>query len=419
MDTTKQEINFADLNVIREFSKALVSTGKLKTQDDLYGKDGLIPKLQKALYEAMLEGELNAQLGFQKHADSPSGNYRNGHTDKTVQTQHGDIKLAIPRDRNGFFEPLIVPKYERRINVIDDTIIGLYSKGLSLSQIVEQVKEVYQVELSESQISSITESVMEEVTKWQIRPLDTTYPIIYLDGIYVNVMENKTIIKKVVYVALGVNLSGQKELLGLWIAESEGSKFWMNVLTEVQNRGVKQVCIFCVDGLTGFPEAINAVYPKSMVQQCIVHAVRRSLEYVGHKDKKQFASELKRVYGAKTITESELALDDLDLNWSDKYPAAIKLWRDRWQYLTNFFQFPEGIRKAIYTTNAIESVNASIRKIIKNKKSFPNDSSVFKMLYLALHDCSKKWTMPIKDWQSALNQFVIKFDLDLTEINKG
>lgn len=419
METQKQTIDFSDLNVIREFSKALVNGRKLKTQEDLYGKDGVIPQFQKALYEAMLEGELNHHLGHNKYQDSLSGNYRNGYSDKTVKTQNGELGLNIPRDRNGSFEPVLIRKHDRRINVVDDAVISLYSKGLSLSQIVEQIKTVYQLELSEDQISSITESVMEEVTKWQIRPLNSIYPIIYLDGIYVNVMENKIVIKKVVYVALGVNLSGQKELLGLWIADSEGSKFWMNVLTEICNRGVKQVCIFCVDGLTGFPDAINAIYPKAMVQQCIVHAVRRSLDYVSYKDKKEFAAGLKQVYGAKTIAEAEFALDELELQWGDKYPAAIRLWRERWQYLTNFFQFPEGIRKAIYTTNAIESVNASIRKIIKNKKSFPNDSSVFKMLYLALHDCSKKWTMPIKDWQSALNQFVIKFDLDLTEINKG
>ena len=260
---------------------------------------------------------------------------------------------------------------------------------------------------------------MEEVTNWQVRPLDYTYPIVYLDGIYVNIMENKTVIKKVVYVALGVNLSGNKELLGLWISPTEGAKFWLNVLTELNNRGVKQVCVFCVDGLTGFPDAINAIYPTALVQQCIVHAVRRSLNYVNHKDKKQFAGLLKTVYGAKTITEAELALDELELAWNDKYPAAIKLWRDKWQYLANFFQFPQEIRKVIYTTNAIESVNASIRKIIKNKKSFPNDMAAFKMLYLALRDCSRKWTMPIHYWQSALNQFIIRFDLDLAEISKA
>jgi len=233
------------------------------------------------------------------------------------------------------------------------------------------------------------------------------------------VLNGKTISKKVVYVALGVNLHGQKEILGLWIAESEGSKFWLNVLTEVKNRGVKTVCVFCIDGLTGFPEAITAAYPKAQVQQCIVHAVRRSLSYLSYKERKPFATDLKKVYGAKTIEEALLALDDLELSWGDKYPAAVKLWRERWEYLSVFFQFPEDIRKAIYTTNAIESVNSSIRKIIKNKKSFPNDNAVFKMLYLALKDCSKKWTMPIRDWELALNQFIIRFDLNLDEVSKN
>lgn len=414
-----KELDYTNLNLIREFCKTLVKDRNLKTQDDLHGSNGVVKQIQKALYEAMLEGELDSHLGYDKHEDSTGDNYRNGYSDKTLKTQHGALNLEIPRDRNGSFEPILIPKNQRRLTVMDDAVISLYSKGMSLSQISTQIKDLYQVELSEEQISKITDSVMEEVTKWQIRPLSTIYPIIYLDGIYINVLDNKTVIKKVVYVALGVNLTGQKELLGLWISESEGSKFWLNVLTELNNRGIKQVCVFCVDGLTGFPEAINAVYPKSLVQQCVVHAVRRSLDYVSYKDKKSFASMLKKVYGAKTLLEAELALDDLELEWADKYPASVKLWRERWQYLANFFQFPEDIRKAIYTTNAIESVNSSIRKIIKNKKSFPNDNSVFKMLYLALHDCSKKWTMPIRDWQMALNQFIIKFDLDISEISKS
>lgn len=413
------DVDFTNLNIIREFCKTIVKGGNIKTQDDLHGENGLVKQIQKGLYEALLDGELSSHLGYDKNTDRAGDNYRNGFSDKTVKTQHGEVTLNIPRDRNGSFEPLIIPKNQRRLSVMDDAIIGLYTRGMSLSQISAQIKDIYQVELSEEQISKITDSVMEEVAKWQIRPLSSIYPIIYLDGIYINVLDNKTVIKKVVYVALGVNISGQKELLGLWISESEGSKFWLNVLTELNNRGIKQVCVFCVDGLTGFPDAINSVYPQSLVQQCIVHAVRRSLDYVSYKDKKAFAGELKKVYGAKTITEAELALDDLELDWGDKYPAAVKLWRERWQYLANFFQFSDFIRKAIYTTNAIESVNSSIRKIIKNKKSFPNDNSVFKMLYLALHDCSKKWTMPIRDWQMALNQFIIKFDLDITEINKG
>ena len=413
------KVDFTNLNTIKQFCSALVKGGKLKTQEDLYGANGVIKQIQKGLYEALLEGELDHHLGYNKHEDRAGDNYRNGHSEKTVKTQHGEIALDIPRDRNGNFDPIIIAKHQKRATIIDDTIIGLYSKGMSLSQIRAQIQEVYQLELSEEQISKITDSVIEEVSKWHIRPLASTYPIIYLDGIYINVLDNKTVIKKVVYVALGVNLQGHKELLGLWISESEGAKFWLNVLTDLHNRGLRQACVFCVDGLTGFPDAIHSVFPKAMVQQCIVHAVRRSLDYVSYKDKKAFAGDLKKVYGAKTIEEAEMALDDLELLWGEKYPASIKLWRDRWQYLANFFQFPDFIRKAIYTTNAIESVNSSIRKIIKNKKSFPSDNSVFKMLYLALRDCSKKWTMPIRDWEMALYQFIIKFDLDISEINKG
>lgn len=407
------------LNDMKEMAKALVGKHSITTQADLYGPDGVIKQLQKALYEAMLEGEIDYHLGYKKHGESDGDNSRNGYSEKTLKTQQGPITINIPRDRNGDFEPTAVAKYQRRAAVIDDTVIGLYAKGMSLSQIRQQIEEVYAIDLSEEQLSSITEAVAEDVLKWQARPLDQIYPIIYLDGIYVSVLDGKTISKKVVYVALGVNLRGQKEILGLWIAESEGSKFWLNVLTEVKNRGVKTVCVFCVDGLTGFPEAINAVYPKSQVQQCIVHAVRRSLSYLSYKERKLFATDLKKVYGAKTIEEALLALDDLELSWGDKYPAAVKLWRERWEYLSVFFQFPEDIRKAIYTTNAIESVNSSIRKIIKNKKSFPNDNAVFKMLYLALKDCSKKWTMPIRDWELALNQFIIRFDLNLAEVSKN
>lgn len=407
-----------DLISLREFTKALVKKHDLKTEDDLYGENGIIKQFQKELYEAMLDGELEHHLGYTKHADSLGDNYRNGYSSKTIKTRHGEIKLEIPRDRTSEFEPILVGKHQRRSSLIDDAVIGLYSKGMSLSQISDQIKEIYQVELSEEQLSCITDSVSEEVSKWQSRALDTIYPIIYLDGIYLNVLDGKTVIKKVVYVALGINLHGRKELLGLWIADSEGSKFWLNVLTEIHNRGVRQVCVFCVDGLTGFPEAINSVFPKAQVQQCIVHAVRRSLNYVVYKDKKQFALDLKKVYTARTIKEAEDALDELEIKWGDKYPAAVKLWRERWEYLATFFEYPDYIRRAIYTTNAIESVNSSIRKIIKNKKSFPNDTAVFKMLYLALRDCSKKWNMPIRDWSMALNQFIIKFDLDLALVNK-
>lgn len=408
-----QNKEVVDLTTLRQFTQALIKEHDIKTEDDLYGENGIIKKIQKDLYEVLLEGELNYHLGYDKHSDSSGENYRNGYSPKTIKTQHGSIQLNIPRDRKGTFEPVIVEKHQRRATNIDDAVISLYSKGMSLSQISEQIKDLYQIELSDEQLSNITDSVVEEVTKWHSRPLDAVYPIIYLDGIYINVLDGKTVIKKVVYVALGVNISGNKELLGLWICESEGAKFWLNVLTELNNRGLKTACVFCVDGLTGFPDAIKAIYPKAMVQQCIVHAIRRSLSYVSYKHRKQFAADLKRVYGAKTVEEALEALDDLEISWSDQYPASVRLWRERWEYLSGFFEFPDYIRKAIYTTNAIESVNNGIRRIIKNKRSFPNDQAVYKILFLALRDCAKKWTMPIKDWQLALNQFIIKFDIEL------
>lgn len=416
--STEATLDFTSLGLLKELSKSLVKGCNLKTEEDLYGKNGIVPLLQKELYQAMLEGELNHHLGYNKHESSTGDNYRNGHSEKTLKTQHGEITIEVPRDRAGSFDPVIVGKHQRRGRVVDEAVISLYSKGMSINQIADHIKDLYQVSMSDEQISTITESVMDEVGKWQTRPLSSIYPIVYMDGLYINVLENKTVIKKVVYVALGVNLQGQKELLGLWISDSEGSKFWLNVLTELNSRGLKQICIACVDGLTGFPDAIHAIYPKAMVQQCVVHAVRRSLDYVSYKDRKAFAAELKKVYGSKTIEDAANALDDLELSWGDKYPASIKLWRERWAYLTGFFKFPDYIRKAIYTTNAIESVNASIRKIIKNKKSFPNDAAAFKLLYLALSECAKKWTLPIREWASALNQLIIHFDLDLAEINK-
>jgi len=288
---------------------------------------------------------------------------------------------------------------------------------LSLSQISEQIEQIYQVELSNEQISNITEKVAEQVSIWQHRQLDECYPIVYMDGIYINVLEGKAITKKVVNIAVGVNIKGTKDVLGLWISEVESAKYWQSVLNEIYNRGVKQVCIFCTDGLVGIENAIKAVYPKAINQQCVVHAIRKSMSYVSYKDLKQFTADLKKIYTAITIDMAKLALDELQQKWHKLYPAAVNSWFSRWENLTHFFSFPEYIRKAIYTTNAIESINASIRKIIKNKKSFPNDASVYKMLYLLLMECSKKWTMPIKDWQLALNQFSIYFDLDLNLLN--
>jgi transposase-like protein len=398
-------------------TKMLITNFNLKNQEDVYGKKGVLTMLQKQIFEAMLEGELDSHLGYEKQETSPDDNYRNGYTSKTVKTSVGEIDLDIPRDRNAEFEPLLVKKHQRRLNIIDDVVVSLYTKGLSLSQISEQIEEIYHVELSQEQISNITDKVSEQVTAWQNRQLDECYPIVYMDGIYMNVLEGKSIIKKVVNIAVGVNIQGKKEVLGLWISQVESAKYWQSILNEMFNRGIKQVCIFCTDGLTGIENAIQAVYPKAVNQQCIVHAIRKSMSYVSYKDLKEFTADLKKIYTANTIDTAKLALDELHQKWHKLYPAGVNLWYNRWENLTHFFAFPEYIRKAIYTTNAIESINSSIRKIIKSKKSFPNDLAVYKMLYLLLMNCSKKWTMPIRDWQLALNQFSIFFDLDLNNIN--
>jgi transposase-like protein len=353
-------------------------------------------------------------LGYEKNAPAKEGNYRNGTGTKTIKTNQGSFELEIPRDRNATFEPQIVAKYQRSTKQIEEAVIHLYSQGLSLDQIQDTISKLYNSDISESTISMMTDAVLEEFKSWKNKPLDKVYPIIYMDGIYINVYNGKIIEKHVVYILMGVNLSGKKEILSMWISNGgESSKFWLNVLTDIKNRGVQTICISCVDGLVGFPEAINSVFPNAVVQQCIVHAIRRSLSYLSYKDRKEFANDLKKIYKASTIELALVALDELEKKWQKQYPAAIKLWRDRWDHLSTFFQFTDEIRRAVYTTNAIESINNGIRRIIKNKRSFPSEDAALKVIYLALNNCQKKWTMPIKNWASALNQLVILFDLNI------
>ena len=381
---------------------------QVKTQDDLAD---LSRQLLKAAMERVLAVELEEHLGYAKHSPEGhnSGNSRNGHSRKVLKGDFGELEIKTPRDRNGEFEPQLIAKGATRVNKLDQQILSLYARGMTTRDIADALQEMYGADISQTLISKVTDAVLDEVKSWQNRPLESLYPILYLDGIVVKVHQDKRVIKKTVYVALGVNAEGQKELLGLWLAETEGAAFWLSVLTELQNRGVEDVFIACVDGLTGFPEAINTAFPKAQVQLCIVHQVRNSLKYVSYKDRKAVASDLKRIYQSATAEEAESELSAFEQTWGERFPSIGKSWRKHWDNLITLFDYPKEIRKAIYTTNAIESLNSVIRKAIKNRKIFPTDQSVLKVIYLATEKASSKWTMPIRDWKAALNRFEIMF----------
>ena len=379
----------------------------IKTEKDLTDMRAM---LTKVMVEAALSAELDDHLGYRKHEQSSSENSRNGVTRKTVRTEDGQFELDTPRDRQGDFEPQLVKKHQTRFTSMDDKILFLYAQGMTTREIVDTFKEMYGADVSASLISKVTDAVIEQVVEWQSRPLDAVYPIVYLDCIVVKIRQDKHVINKAVYLALGVNMEGHKELLGLWLSENEGAKFWLNVLTELQNRGVKDILIACVDGLKGFPDAINAVFPETQIQLCIVHMVRNSVKYVPWKDYKAVTAELKQIYQSVTEEEALLALNQFAEHWDDKYPQISKSWRTHWHNLNTLFNYPADIRKVIYTTNAIESLNSVIRKAIKKRKLFPTDDSARKVIYLAIQNASKKWTMPIRDWKPALNRFMIEFE---------
>ena len=379
--------------------------------DDILGEAGLLKQLTKKVAERALNAEMEQHLGYAKHAPEGknSGNSRNGKSSKKVRSVHGEIELDIPRDRSGSFEPKLVKKGEKQLNGFDDRIISLYARGMTTRDIQAHFEESYGVEVSPTFISQVTNEVMDEVKQWQQRPLDALYPVVYLDCLVVRSRDSGAVQNKSVYLALGINTDGEKELLGLWMAQTEGAKFWLSVMNELKNRGVQDIFIACCDGLKGFPEAIEAVYPKTQVQLCIVHQIRHSLRYVNWKQRKVIAADLKRIYGAATLAEAELALAEFAEKWDDQHPTISLSWRNNWERLSVFFDYPPEIRKVIYTTNAIESLNASLRKITKTRRSFPTDDSVMKILYLALHQISKKWTMPIRDWKAAMSQFMIMY----------
>lgn len=380
--------------------------------DDLFGEDGLLKQLKKRMAERILEAEMTDHLGYEKHAAEGRnrGNSRNGTSTKTLKDDKGDLPIEIPRDRDGSFDPKLIRKYQTRWPDFDDKIISMYARGMSTREIQGHIEDLYGVAISPELVSKITDAVIDEVTSWQNRPLDAVYPILFLDALFVKVRDAGTVSSKAVYLSLGINLAGDKELLGLWIEKNEGAKFWLTVLTELKNRGLQDIFIACCDGLTGFPEAIETVYPKTQVQLCIVHMVRNSLTYVSWKDRKAVAKDLRAIYQAATIEQAEANLEIFAEIWNSKYPTISRLWRKHWEYLTPFFAFPQDIRKVIYTTNAIESLNRGLRKIIKTRGAFPTDEAVKKLLYLALQNLSKKWTRPIANWTAAINQFVIMYE---------
>ena len=378
----------------------------LKTEADLNQFSRMLTKLT---VETALNAELTDHLGHEKNAPKTGSNTRNGYSSKTVLCDDGEIELNTPRDRENTFEPQLIKKHQTRITQMDSQILSLYAKGMTTREIVATFKEMYDADVSPTLISKVTDAVKEQVTEWQNRQLDALYPIVYMDCIVVKVRQNGSVINKAVFLALGINTEGQKELLGMWLAENEGAKFWLSVLTEMKNRGLQDILIACVDGLKGFPDAINSVFPQTHIQLCIIHMVRNSLKYVSWKDYKVVTRGLKAVYQAPTEEAALMALDAFAGEWDDKYPQISKSWRAHWENLNTLFSYPPDIRKAIYTTNAIESLNSVIRAAIKKRKVFPTDDSVRKVIYLAIKDVSKKWSMPIQNWRLAMSRFIIEF----------
>ncbi len=380
----------------------------IKTGEDL---SSLSAQLVKLTVEAALSAEMENHLGYPPHSTlgHHSGNSRNGTSPKILKGDHGEIRIETPRDRLGSFEPELVKKGQTRISGMDEQILCLYAKGLSTREIVQVFEEMYGAEVSAGLVSQVTNAVIEQVREWQTRPLDEIYPIVYLDCIVLKVRQDKRVIKKSVYLALGVNLDGQKELLGIWMSENEGAKFWLSILTELKNRGLEQILIACVDGLCGFPEAIEVEYPPAKVQLCIIHQVRNSLRYVAWKDYKAVTADLKSIYQAASEEQASQELDRFAEKWDAQYPNIAKSWRTHWANLITIFDYPADIRKAIYTTNAIESLNSVIRKATKKRKVFPTDDAALKVVFLATQAAAKKWTMPIKNWKSAMNRFAIEF----------
>ncbi len=383
-----------------------------KKPEDITGENGLLKQLTKAVLERALGAELTQHLGYEKHSaeGKNSGNSRNGSTGKTLKTDMGDLPLEIPRDRNGEFEPMIVKKGQRRFTGFDDKILSMYARGMTTRDIQGHLLDIYKIEVSAEFISAVTNEVLEEIKVWQNRPLEEVYPVVYFDAIWLKVRQEGHIVNKAAYLAIGLRMEGLKDVLGIWLEENEGAKFWLKVIGELQERGLQDILIACVDGLKGFPEAIESIYPNTQVQLCIVHMVRNSLKFVSYKDRKKVVTDLKKIYQATTEAEGKSALDEFGNLWDSRYPAISKSWRTNWGRLSGFFAYPEDIRRIIYTTNAIESLNNGLRKVTKNRGAFPNDEAAIKLLFMALKNIMRKWTMPARNWALMINQLSIIFE---------
>jgi putative transposase len=382
----------------------------IKTSEELLGPEGLIKQLTKQLFDRVLQAEMTHHLGYEKHAKTLSGvNSRNGMTTKKVKTGQGELEITVPRGRESSFEPQLIGKRQTRLSGFNEQILSLYSRGMTVRDIQEHLKEIYGTDVSADLISSVTDAVLEEVTAWRNRPIERLYPIVFIDGFVAKLKAEGRITNHTVYVVFGITLSGYKEVLGFYLSETEGAKYWLNVLTQLKHRGLDDVFVICADGLKGLSESVSSAFPKAIFQTCIVHMVRHSLNYVPYKEKKAVAVDLRAIYNAATPELGLAALDDFELTWGDKYAVIVKSWRNNWEKITPFFDFPAEIRRVIYTTNIIESLNASLRKSVRNRGHFSTEDALMKVLYLTTKQASKKWTMPVRNWSQALNQFAIMF----------
>lgn len=380
---------------------------QFKTGEEL---NSFFKELQKRAIEKMLEGELDAHLDYPKHNSRKETNTRNGYSAKTIKTSYGEDEIQVPRDRDASFNPMLIPKRKSMVEGLENVVVSLYAKGMSVSDIEEQIREVYNFEISQSTISRITDAVTADIVAWQNRPLDPVYLIVWMDGIVFKVREGSKVINKTIYIAVGLKRDGRKEVLGLWLGKNESSSFWMSVLTDMKARGTEDILITATDNLNGFTDTIRTVFPESKTQICVVHQIRNACKYVVWKDKKQFTTDMKQIYNAPNKQAAEAALNDFAIKWESKYSYAIQSWRNNWEDLTVFFEFPIDIRKIIYTTNLIENLNGKIRKYTKNKLSFPTDEAVMKSVYLAVREATKKWSMPVRNWGVILDQFLILYE---------
>lgn len=379
-----------------------------KTIEDIQEK---LKELFGDTLQQIFEAEMENHLGYAKNdpLGNNSGNNRNGYSKKTVKTRSGETEIDIPRDRNGEFEPQIIRKYQTTANELEDRIVAMYAKGLSTRDIEDQMKDIYGIEVSPTLVSKVTDKIMPQITEWQSRPLERVYPVIYLDAIHFKVRKDNRVVNKAAYTALGVTTGGYKDILGIWIGESESASFWLGVLNDLRNRGVEDILIVCKDGLTGFSEAINAAFPQTEVQLCVIHQIRNSLRYISYKDSKALIADLKKVYQALTLEEAELAFTEFKEKWGSRYPLVIRSWETNWLELTAFFKYPAEIRRIIYTTNTIEGYHRQLRKVTKTKTAYPTDEALRKIIYLATLDISRKWTMPFREWGLCLSQLAIYF----------